>query len=1175
MAGPKKGLPAPIDRPLSRAYLREFSGWSTAYPPGLSEPTSLRVMENVDITRDGAARVRPGLRYLSWQLPPELAGGSILGLQYPIVGSHEAFYLNDGSKAYLLAYRLVTGYVRFVLWVAEGPYAGQLSLDHPEIGFSVPQGMDVLDLSPATTYVKYLQIDNKIFALADGDQEMRMFEVGGTKIARKLSSIERPDWTVADKLTVVHPVHTWINSAISSDRTNLLKNPSFETNMSNWSTSSKGKTVRTDDVPAQNGVMSARIESLPERTNRVTNPLRDPVTNGFAGWTSGGSLTAATVNGSPALRVDMTDPFEGNMAETTVSVTAGAVYSLTVDLIGKSSSVSTFAMEVDWLDSSGDSLGIIEGSISSVSGPSTEGANFGPAPAGATSARVRMGRGEAPGAGAWYAIGKVLFALESEASSFFDGASGANYFWTGAAHASISVYHPPQTVTLTSHKFATVANTDYAFSIYQRADSTARTITATFRWLKPDGTAAGTPDSDTLADAAGSWNRNDVIGSYTSSTMTQAQIEISVPSVARGEYHYFDSALLEKSSSVGTYFDGSLADTSTLIYEWNGTAHGSTSRFRTMAAPVAAPTAATPAADTLISSEAADNDYNVGFFYTFTNEIGESAASQVTVVRIKRKWTGWSWKPPKTSAAPGEPDNTQPDVFDPILCADQLVAIMPQEVFTEAQLQGATAWNLYMVTWSDQDAVPVTAALLGTQKIAADSLYGSAGWQRMTPVTASVGNTSLPLPTANNRYNYSDPSHGRQGIVAADRMVIVNDPSDAAVIRWTSNQQGYYQDFTSRLGGGFKTLTSGNLQIPACVKLWQNPQSADTLTILTLGTDGHSTGYYMAPAQVASQSEAVNIMAFEETTATPGTTSPFGCEVLNNALYHPLDDVLMKSTASNYNINHKEVTEQIRNKWVALQSKIDIVSSQLDNRIYLIVNNPEGLPLEAGCKGNEIWVYDAGSEAGVWSRWLVQASSLRKIERNGRIYMSVVHPTGIYYFDPEYGLDDWVGFSGGIIATRPIPWKLETNTQGANRAHDAWAHLQQLTINVGNFQGTMRYGVRGFDLHGKPIHKEKLLRDLEAPDLSLPWDLEDHLKVQRDMKEWFFFASSVEDEGQTLQSSGQISLVQYRYTPISVNVGYEYGSVETFEYSRFAARPTDPGFTTNGTPQPMIDTRRP
>ena len=40
----KAQTPPPIDKPLARAYLRKFTGWSTAYPPGTSDPTSLRVM---------------------------------------------------------------------------------------------------------------------------------------------------------------------------------------------------------------------------------------------------------------------------------------------------------------------------------------------------------------------------------------------------------------------------------------------------------------------------------------------------------------------------------------------------------------------------------------------------------------------------------------------------------------------------------------------------------------------------------------------------------------------------------------------------------------------------------------------------------------------------------------------------------------------------------------------------------------------------------------------------------------------------------------------------------------------------------------------------------------------------------------------------------------------------
>ena len=52
---------------------------------------------------------------------------------------------------------------------------------------------------------------------------------------------------------------------------------------------------------------------------------------------------------------------------------------------------------------------------------------------------------------------------------------------------------------------------------------------------------------------------------------------------------------------------------------------------------------------------------------------------------------------------------------------------------------------------------------------------------------------------------------------------------------------------------------------------------------------------------------------------------------------------------------------------------------------------------------------------------------------------------------------------------------------------------------------------------------------------------------------------------------GQISSVQYRYTPATVNVGYEYGSVETFEYgaSALAAATTD-----SGTPKPYVDMSR-
>ena len=61
MAG-KAATPVPVDKPLSRAYLRQFTGWSTAFPPGTSDPTSLREMHNCSIAPDNSLRIRPGMR---------------------------------------------------------------------------------------------------------------------------------------------------------------------------------------------------------------------------------------------------------------------------------------------------------------------------------------------------------------------------------------------------------------------------------------------------------------------------------------------------------------------------------------------------------------------------------------------------------------------------------------------------------------------------------------------------------------------------------------------------------------------------------------------------------------------------------------------------------------------------------------------------------------------------------------------------------------------------------------------------------------------------------------------------------------------------------------------------------------------------------------------------------
>jgi hypothetical protein len=798
----KAKTPAPIDRPLSRAYLREFTGWSTAYAPGLSDPTSLRIMENCMITREGALQIRPALRSV-------FPDGNWITTNFNarIIGSFETFFLNDGTKALLFATKEATGVVTFKVAAyndAETQYEVKTLADSEFEGST--------QFSEDCTYVRYLQIDNKIFALPDSTNPLdtvRIFYVGEEKKVVTPQELTFPQWGAGSALTVRLPDAAWINGAVKNT------------------------------IPA---------------------------------------------------------------AETPTAGTAGQ-----------------------------------------------------------------------------------------------------------------------------------------------------------------------------------------------------------------------------------------------------------------------------PLTGTLISSTAADNTYNFGYWYTFQNELGETMASQMTVIKTKRGWSQWQFQ---SAAAAGGPSGTQ--VSDPLMACDQLVAFFPTDAWTAAVSEGATAWNLYMAAWTDQSPVPVEGTLVATVDLTTPPVtQATKSWAQHTPVAASYDIVS-PIPTEDS-INYSTPSSASQGLVAGDRIILVNDRQAAAVIRWSSNQIGEYTNFSSSKGGGYKTLTAGNLLVPACVKLWQNPQSTDTLVVLCRGVDGYSTSYYMAPADVSGQTGSTAIMGFEETTATPGTVSPWGVEVVNQALYHPLDEQLMKSTASNYNISHKTMTEDISNKWLEVVQKQNIVSGAMDNRVYYIVNNPDGEPLEEGCMGNEIWVMDVGggSDSTTWSRWLIQANSLHKLDVNDKLYMAVVRPDAIFVLDELQTQDEYS--ADGTTAFRAIPWKMESNTQGANRAHDAWCNLQQVNITLGNFMGRMRFGIRGRDVNGMTVEVAKITKDLREVDLAarpLPWDLEDYLLIRRQLKEWSLFAESVETPDGTALSYGRINLVQYRYTPISVNVGYEYGSVETFEYGRASAA-SDPGTNyPNGVPLPYVDTSR-
>ena len=1309
---PPKKTPAPIDRPLSKAYLRQFSGWSTAYPPGMSEPNSLRVMDNVMITREGAARVRPGMRSY---LPVKT--------EYPLVGSHEVFYTEDG-KAYLVAVRTETAVeFRAIVEIDDVPTMVTLA----EAGFAELGDAGSIQFSLDTTYVKYVQIDNKIFALSNAPEPMLMFWVGTERKVKRLAEISRPDWTVPDKLTGVQPDgSTWVLSSDPlSRRINLVRNPNFEGNTGNWYPRSAYTELVRSSTEKYQGSHSGRLRSLPKRRNLLNQPLHDVASTGVYGWKEGARVQPlSVVSNSMKITFDSgknRDQFCYAKSFLT-GVTPGQKLRISFDLAAVSN-LRRWQTAIRFYRSNNEQIGTME--LTGGNGNFELGRKYSieiTVPTQAAKARACIGGYPSSSSRTGMLRIKNVY-MGTPPSSQLDGNMGADYYWTGSENASDSVYHPSQTVQV-DHLNMAGGPGNYVATVYVKSQ-VARTIRVEARAYNASGSqiAKATRTGTTTL----TWNRHNS-GTLAAPVGTvKVDMNIEIDGVPRNESHYIDGAMLEGgTTAVNDYFDGDTAPEvgGLTVRRWEGEAHNSRSFEEVFdAAANSNPPAESPTTSTLISSNPAANVYNFGFFYTIGNEIGESAESQITTIKTQRPWTAWKWVTP-----------TGADTNAPELCADQLVVYMPQDVFDAAIAAGATHWSAYFYTWGPNDVPPVTATKFAEIPLGPDSAYGKDSWARLTPQMVSIGDTDPLIPTEQTRLNSTDPSRGSQGLVAADRLILVGDPADPARISWSGGQAGKYYNFSPQQGGGSKQLTSGNLYLTAAVKLWQNPQSVDTLTILNMGDDGRSNAYYMQPATITSLSESIQVMGFEEISSMPGTSSPYGCEVLNNALYHPQEQSLIKSTANNYNLSHKTVTDEIENMWRALQTHRRIVSSQLENRLYYLVHNRLGEPLEPDCWGNEVWVCDIAAKSPTWSRWRAQGISLRTIEINNVVMMSIVRPDGIFAFAPERDNDQRFDPVTGELEYVNIPWYLETNTQGANRAHDAWCNLQQANVMLGNFEGQMRYGIRGKDVNGMDILLSKLVYSTVPPPDGIPTDdtvdtdeqlttivptdREDFFLIRKLMKEWVFFAGSeyetvleytdktpadvLTDETQweeaafgyaypqpdpvpvaegmqlswsaapsqsptanglqgisqsvtesqqyrltlTVQADvgaarwrvtqgfksssawvtpdgteqtmslvvqadqtrgeiygievegtdwpnagthvvtgyvfealedeidvpkfcgGQIGLVQYRYTPATVNVGYEYGSVETFEYGASGSLPTT---TDSGVPQPYVD----
>nr|WP_308012792.1 carbohydrate binding domain-containing protein [Nocardioides nematodiphilus] len=150
-------------------------------------------------------------------------------------------------------------------------------------------------------------------------------------------------------------------------------------------------------------------------------------------------------------------------------------------------------------------------------------------------------------------------------------------------------------VLWTTANWAVTAGEVYTVSAYVRASTVARECRVSLGAYNSSGTWIGYLTPNTAWDGVAnttttSWTRLSRTFTIPAGAAT-VEVDIVWPNCGASETHNVDAVLLEKSATLGAYFDGSTPNAGTTTYAWTGTAHASAST-ETMAGVT--PVAATP-----------------------------------------------------------------------------------------------------------------------------------------------------------------------------------------------------------------------------------------------------------------------------------------------------------------------------------------------------------------------------------------------------------------------------------------------------------------------------------------------------------------------------------------------------------------------------------------------------
>jgi len=129
-----------------------------------------------------------------------------------------------------------------------------------------------------------------------------------------------------------------------------------------------------------------------------------------------------------------------------------------------------------------------------------------------------------------------------------------------------------------------IPDISYTFSVYVYS-SIAQNIAARIAWLN-GSTNISTFTGTFISVPANTWTRVSVTGVAPATTTQMIPVWVNQTSAAIGTVLYVDGLLLEASTVVGDYFDGSTTDALGWDYAWSGTANASISTAASAATTV-------------------------------------------------------------------------------------------------------------------------------------------------------------------------------------------------------------------------------------------------------------------------------------------------------------------------------------------------------------------------------------------------------------------------------------------------------------------------------------------------------------------------------------------------------------------------------------------------------------